>query len=352
MSHPSGSLDPYAFPATTGEGCPLGEVRQLRAAHPAPTFAHAAETFLVAHTAGGAWSAGTTTKYRQTLTALATRLAGSPVGHDLAALDTSVGAARLHEAFTAAFGKSAAATRVRHLSTLRSAIASWREPAGWIRTDPTAGWVRPKVVVDTTRALTRDQVAALWRLPVGLCDKTLWWVLYETAARAEEVLTLDVSDLDLPSKRARVISKGGKTEWVFWQTGAATLLPRLLAGRTRGPVFLADRRPTRAVATVDQCPVTGRARLSYRRAAERFEHATRPLADRVDRAQGWTLHQLRHAQLTHEAENGTNTATLLARSRHASVRSLERYARPGPEAVAAHVAASDPAARRRAAQRG
>jgi hypothetical protein len=39
--------------------------------------------------------------------------------------------------------------------------------------------------------------------------------------------------------------------------------------------------------------------------------------------------------------------TLLARSRHASVRSLERYARPGPEAVARHVATSDPAARRR-----
>ena len=51
--------------------------------------------------------------------------------------------------------------------------------------------------------------------------------------------------------------------------------------------------------------------------------------------------------LTNEAENGTNTPTLLARSRHASVRSLERYARPGPEAVARHVAATDPAARRR-----
>jgi integrase/recombinase XerD len=38
---------------------------------------------------------------------------------------------------------------------------------------------------------------------------------------------------------------------------------------------------------------------------------------------------------------------LLARSRHASIRSLERYARPGPEAVAAHLAATDPAARRR-----
>ncbi|MFB6783633.1 PmrA [Streptomyces sp. NPDC056352] len=42
---------------------------------------------------------------------------------------------------------------------------------------------------------------------------------------------------------------------------------------------------------------------------------------------------------------GPSTPMLLARSRHASVRSLERYARPGVEAGAAHVAASDPAAR-------
>lgn len=325
----------------------MGKVRQLHPLYPAPTFDHAVESFLVAHTAGGAWSAGTATKYRQTLTALATRLAGGPVGHDLAALDTPAGAARLQEVFTAAFGTTAPATRVRHLSTLRSAIAWWSGSAGWLRTDPTIGWVRPKVVVDTTRALTRDQVAALWRLSVGLRDKTLWRLLYETAARAEEILTLDVPDLDPASKRARVTSKGGNTDWVFWQTGAAMLLPRLLAGRTRGPVFLADRKPTRAVASVDLCPVTGRARLSYRRAAEVFEEASRPLADPVERARGWTLHQLRHAQLTHEAENGTNTATLLARSRHASVRSLERYARPGPESVAAHVAATDPASRRR-----
>jgi hypothetical protein len=55
----------------------------------------------------------------------------------------------------------------------------------------------------------------------------------------------------------------------------------------------------------------------------------------------------RHSLLTHEAEDGTSTPMLLARSRHASVRSLKRYARPGPEAVARHVARTDPAARRR-----
>ena len=37
----------------------------------------------------------------------------------------------------------------------------------------------------------------------------------------------------------------------------------------------------------------------------------------------------------------------LARSRHGCVRSLDRCARPGPEAVARHVAATDRAARRR-----
>jgi len=49
----------------------------------------------------------------------------------------------------------------------------------------------------------------------------------------------------------------------------------------------------------------------------------------------------------HVPGDGVNAPLLLACSRHASVRSLERYARPGPEAIARHVAAQDPAARRR-----
>ena len=114
--------------------------------------------------------------------------------------------------------------------------------------DPTAGWARPKVPVDTTRALTRAQVTAIWKLDVPLRDKALWRMLYETAARAEEVLGLDFPDLDMPSERDRVISKGGSTDWVHWQTGAALLLPPLLAGRREGPVFLTLRRPARPVA--------------------------------------------------------------------------------------------------------
>ena len=248
-------------------------------------------------------------------------------------------------AFTAAFATLAPATRARHLAALRSALGWWRA-RGWLVGDPTAGWARPKIARDHSRALTPEQIAALWRLDVGLREKTLWRLLYETAARATEILTLDITDLDRPGKRARVVSKGGDTDWVYDQTGTAAAAPNPRRPH-REPVFLAERAPTRAVPTLDLCPDTGRARLSYRRAAELFAHATTPLAAAAGQQTGWTMHQLRHSALTHDAESGTNTPMLLARSRHASMRSLERYARPGPEALARHAAATDPAARRR-----
>ena len=230
---------------------------------------------------------------------------------------------------------AAPATWNRELATLRAAV-SWWHHRGWLAGDPTSDLERRRVQVDRTRALTRGQLEQLFtRRDLPLRERTLWRLLYETAARANELLALDVEDLDLANRRARVHSKGGAVEWVFWQTGSAQLLPRLLAGRTSGPVFLGDRRPTRAVAGLDLDPTSGRARLSYRRAEELFRVRT-----------AWTLHQLRHSALTHAAEDGTNLPLLLARSRHASVRSLERYARPGPEAVARHLAETDPARRR------
>jgi integrase len=78
---------------------------------------------------------------------------------------------------------------------------------------------------------------------------------------------------------------------------------------------------------------TGQARLSYRRAAELFTEAT----------DGATLHQLRHSALTHAAEDGANTSTLLAYSGHTSVASLARYARVSPEALSRWQHHRDPA---------
>lgn len=156
-----------------------------------------------------------------------------------------------------------------------------------------------------------------------------------------------MEDLYPQDKRGKITAKGGATEWIHWQSGTAQLLPRLIARRIRGPLFLTDRKAPAGTPTLDVCLETGRARLSYRRAEEIFEENTRLLAnplaspEDIEDLDGFTLHRLRHSALTHDAEGGTSTPKLLARSRHASVRSLERYARPGVDAVARRVAGRD-----------
>jgi integrase len=128
---------------------------------------------------------------------------------------------------------------------------------------------------------------------------------------------------------------------IVWQTATARLLPRLLKGRTLGPVFCTDRRARVELPPGDLDPDSGRARLSYRRAAELFEQATGGCPGGP-----WTLHQLRHSALTHAAEAGANTATLLAYSGHTSVASLARYARVSPEALGRWQQQRDPVRRR------
>ncbi len=310
-------------------------------------------------------SKGSARVYRISLTNWGWMLAGepTPTGHarrgakppalELAALDDLGLPEVLAELAAARADEMDADTVNRELSVMRKAIGWWLRQS-WIDVDPTFGIERRPSPPDKTKALSLGQVAAVWRLEdVALRDKTLWRLLYESAARAEEVLCLNVEDLFTADKRGRIKAKGGAIEWIHWQSGAARLLPRLIACRTEGPLFLTERRAPAGTPTLDVCPATGRARLSYRRAEEIFEESTRLLANPLARSaqwenlQGFTLHRWRHSALTHDAENGTSTPLLLARSRHSSVRSLERYARPGVDSVARHVASQDPGARRR-----
>ncbi|MFF7994763.1 hypothetical protein ACFZDG_33950 [Kitasatospora xanthocidica] len=148
----------------------------------------------------------------------------------------------------------------RELSIARKAIGWWQRQ-GWIEGDPTIGIERRPAPPDRTKALAENQIAALWRLDVSLREKTFWKMLYESAARADEVLCLNVEDLYPQDKRGKITAKGGATEWIHWQSGAAQLLPRLIAGRTRGPLFLTGRKAPAGTATLDVCEETSRARL-------------------------------------------------------------------------------------------
>lgn len=290
--------------------------------------------------------------YRSTLRALAAEFAPPGTTFTVAELDGEHNAEHLTGWFGEQWNQRAAATFNRHLDALRSAVAYWQDQ-NWLSSDPTRRLRRRGRSPDRTRALSVADIDALFDLDTPIREKTLWRMLYETAARSAEVLALDVEHLDRRNRRAKVTRKGAAVDIIVWQTGTARLLPKLLDGRTKGPLYLTDRKARVALAPADIDPASGRARLSYRRAEEIFNELTRPLAhpDITDPGQlaaapGWTLHDLRHSALTHAAENGANPSTLLAFSGHASVASLARYTRVSPDALARWQARRDPHRRR------
>lgn len=68
---------------------------------------------------------------------------------------------------------------------MRVAVGWWRR-RGWLSVDPTGDLMRRREQVDRTRALTRGQLEGLFaRRDLALRERTLWRLLYETAARSQ-----------------------------------------------------------------------------------------------------------------------------------------------------------------------
>ena len=242
--------------------------------------------------------------YRISLAGWAWPLVGKPVpsGADrrratppvvpLALLDDPGTGGRLAAALAQRAATTDARTVNRELSALRSAVGWWRE-RGWIAADPTTG-LRHRQPAALALPLGRSQVGELFGLATGLREQAFWRVLYDSGAPAGEVLALDTDQLDLVRHRVRARTDGGSRTGIEWEGTTGQILRWLLSGRTWGPVFLTDRRAPAGTAPADVCPLTGQARMSYRRAAEIFAALTRPLDPS---GRGWTLHQLSAAKV-------------------------------------------------------
>ena len=220
----SGCLLPclWGAPWDTPEGMTLVHFPQAPAAHPSahvPPIGAAVEAFFVHRDL----APNSRRVYRAALDPLV-----EAVGADqpLAALTPAAVAG----VFTDRWGDAAAATWNTRRAAVR-AFASWcadplaarRGPARFGRSPPPAHRPHPSGPLPGSRRVVAP--AVVWPLR----EKTLWRMLYETAARASEVLALDVEDLDRPQRRARVVSKGGNTDMVYWgvaHRAAGRPLPR------------------------------------------------------------------------------------------------------------------------------
>ncbi|MCI4039991.1 site-specific integrase [Streptomyces sp. TRM75563] len=245
----------------------------------------------------------------------------------------------------------------------RAGVLSW---LGWCRErgyeGPTVpAWAKRMAVPDSeTPARSKMAIDRLIaRRGVHLREKTLWRMLYETSGRAEEILGVNIEDLDFAGRRCPVKAKGARTkarrrgqvrgdyvlETVYWDAGAARLLPRLLKGRARGPVFVTHRTPGpgKVVSPRDVCPDTGFARLSYGQARALLDEHTAVRGPGT----GWDLHEYRHSSLTHLGEQGASLLMLMAKSRHKKPENVRRYFKPSPEAIAELTALLAPGGSRR-----
>jgi site-specific recombinase XerD len=270
--------------------------------------------------------------YRGTLERLAARL-----GRDRPF--AGVTSDELADAAAGLWGHLAARTWNRHVATVRSFL-SWCRDHGWPAGDLHLAASRRPAPSDDSKAIPLPQLERLWgNREIPLRERALWRLLYDSAARAESVLALDVPDLDLANRQARARVKGGHTHLLHFQTGAARLLRSLTSGREAGPVFLTERRAAshRVTAAADLDPATGRARLSYEMAEQLFK----------EHSGGKTLHQLRHSRLTHLGEQNVSAPLLMAISGHQQLATLQQYVKPSQDAVARLMADTDPDRRRR-----
>ncbi|MFC5825299.1 sigma-70 family RNA polymerase sigma factor [Nonomuraea insulae] len=224
------------------------------------TLGGAAQEFLARQELGP----GTVRSYGQTLRRLRLDL-----GPDTPLTDVT--AEQVARVFAVAWGTAAPKTWNRHRAAVRS-FSTWASVA-----DLSAKLDRKPENRERRPAIDGTHLEALWRHP-SLRERTFWRLLHESGAAARTALSLNVEDLDLEGRRARVAAG-----WISWGRETADLLAELVAARARGPLFRADRRPApaRMPAPADLCPETGRGRLSYERAEYLFKQVT-----------GGTLHQL------------------------------------------------------------
>jgi integrase len=245
-------------------------------------------------------------------------------GCKLAAVaDTEIG-----NALTELWGKAKPATWNRNRAAVGSWLAWCADKHQWAGPALPGSAERQRENNDDTKAVSRSRIDRLCRRrDVPLREKTLWRMLYESASRASAVLALNIEDLDLPNKQAKIIAKGGDTMWITWGTDTAHLLPQLIAGRESGPLFLSEHRPgPHRKATTDSkdvCPETQRVRLGYDRARILLAHY----------GDGLRLHQLRHSSATHLGEANISANVIMTKTGHKSLRSVQRYVKPGLAAV-------------------
>ena len=135
------------------------------------------------------------------------------------------------------------ATIWRAMSALRC-FFDFLNMGGLIAWSPPRFVRMPRLKRGAPRVLTEKQMRLLTSAACDLHERTIIEVLYGTGARAGEVRSMRVEDVDLATRRIRVLGKRGY-RYVLFPRAISSLLRRYIGKRMSGYLFVARLLPRR-----------------------------------------------------------------------------------------------------------
>jgi integrase/recombinase XerC len=225
--------------------------------------------------------------------------------------------------FLASFvGRNGGATTARKIAALRGFLRDLQR-RGEVRDNAAAMLRLPKVRKPLPRFLTVQTAGEVVEgdpmrrdLSLALRDRAMLELLYGSGVRVSELVGLDLMQLDLGARMARVVGKGDKERVVpFGQPCAEAL-------RT----YLAVRAELRTRRTLAQDPhAVFLSRLGRRITTRQVQHVVRRLGALGTGTPDLHPHTLRHSCATHLLDAGADLRSIQELLGHASLSTTQRY---------------------------
>jgi len=221
---------------------------------------------------------------------------------------------------------AAPSTSARKLAALRALFSSQREhghiaqnPADLVST-PRRSDHLPRVLSEREAASLLDGISTTG--PLELRDRAMFELAYSCGLRAEEIVSLRLSDVDYDAEQLRVEGKGRKTRVVPAGEPALAAVKDYLDRGRRG---LAGASPP-GIRSSEQQPLflskTGR-QLGTSDVRRRLKMWTA----RTGAGHGASPHALRHSFATHLLDGGADLRSIQEMLGHADVSSTQIYTR-------------------------
>ena len=208
-------------------------------------------------------------------------------------------------------------TAARKLAAIRTFLRYLRREEA-ISADPGALVRTPKRELRIPVHLSEREMERLLdapdrEAPLGRRDKAIVELFYASGLRLSELAGLDLDDVNLSRKMARVLGKGGKERLVPFNSATAAALRAYLKDRDK---LLGDRRPSHDALFVNyrggRLTVRSIDRLVRRYAAASARPRVSP-------------HALRHSFATHLLQRGADLRAIQELLGHARLSTTQRY---------------------------